>query len=403
MGQLKPSEVRLLIIFTLTVLVLGSFFLYEWYARRLNEVKAEKVELIAKRDSLRTLRTQQNEYNQKRAWMNNHQLVARDELEAKEMLDRVVSLRGIEAAGLTLVSSPPEKAPRLEPHYWAFERRVVVQGGIQNIVQWLVQLQSETSFRVITHLHLYPKKKKEPEELTCEVTIEQRYATEEIVNASVGGPALASMTATPSTPSSSPTTDDGAGAPPAAAPSTPETPPSELKETRRVIVPSPGGNPPPPGGRPEVSRPRVRLPGSPSTPAAGDETSMATGNLSTGMLANVRRGRAERGPIPPPPMDADIAEAEARAVQRGLPMPDQVRTGTELAQEAVGDVVDVVKRDPVSVPVDRGLDDNGPAPRGTFESVSLNGVVGEDWNENTPGAGGPDAAVGMEDGLPDTN
>lgn len=32
MGQLKPSEVRLLILFGATVLLLGTYFLYEWYA-----------------------------------------------------------------------------------------------------------------------------------------------------------------------------------------------------------------------------------------------------------------------------------------------------------------------------------------------------------------------------------
>ncbi|MFT4641845.1 MAG: hypothetical protein ACI8T1_005189, partial [Verrucomicrobiales bacterium] len=97
MGQLKPSEVRLLLIFGVTVLLLGSFFLYEWYARGVQAVNAEKIELQAQRNSLLTMKTQQNEFNQKRVWLRKHQPVARDEFEAKEVLDRVVSVQGIEA------------------------------------------------------------------------------------------------------------------------------------------------------------------------------------------------------------------------------------------------------------------------------------------------------------------
>ncbi|MFT5187093.1 MAG: hypothetical protein ACI9DF_003405 [Verrucomicrobiales bacterium] len=400
MGQLKPSEVRLLLIFGVTVLLLGSFFLYEWYARGVQAVNAEKIELQAQRNSLLTMKTQQNEFNQKRVWLRKHQPVARDEFEAKEVLDRVVSVQGIEAAGLTLISAPPEKDPRLEPYYWAFERRVIVSGGIQNIVQWLVTLQSEKEFRAITHLHVFPKKKKEPEALTCEVVIEQRFATEGILAmTSANMPSVITTldVEAPVAGAMAPVVDNVATEGAAAKPTT--------TTTKRIITPS--ATPPSfndanqneaaPAEKPAVSRPRVRLPGGP--PSTGGEQTNASGAVGSGVLANARRSRVGRGPTPPPPMSGDITFAEENGQD-----PLLISTGIERIQDAVGDAVPITV-EPTSIPVDAGVEMDAPGPPTTFQSISRDGIVGEDWDQNSPGAGGEAAEVGMDEAMeaPDTN
>lgn len=269
----------------------------------------------------------------KRVWLNENQPIAHDEFEAKEALDRVVSVRGIEAAGLTLVSSPPEKEPTLEPNYWAFERRIIVEGDIQGIVRWLTTLQSETAFRAITQLHIFPKKQKEPEILTCEVAIEQRYATAEIVSrtntvvlpadpgAGAGGPA----------PGDEENPEPLEGAPDADSAAAGDTDP-EASAERRVVVPS-VSRPSEDGEElPEVTRPRIRLPepsksdvAPPATGAEGEEEEAQSGvdvGTGSGLLAKARRQRISRAPQAPPPMASDLQRAEQIASERGVdPVP----------------------------------------------------------------------------------
>ena len=92
MGQLKPRELRLVLFFFLTVLVLGSFFLYEWYAKSLGELKAENVNLMAERQSLLSMKLQQNDYNEKRVWLNQNQPISQDS--RRSLRDRSASFGG---------------------------------------------------------------------------------------------------------------------------------------------------------------------------------------------------------------------------------------------------------------------------------------------------------------------
>ncbi len=392
MGQLKPSEVRLLVIFGLTVLILGSLFAYEIYAKRKQEVKAELVTLEAEQRSLQAVRTQQQEFNQKRVWLDKHQPLVRDEFHAKEVLDNVVSVRGVEAAGLTFVNSPPEKEPRKEPYYWAFQRRLVVQGSIQNIVQWLAELQSETAFRAITHLHIYPKKRKEAEMLTCEVTVEQRYATEDVILATTPGaafrPSGAAAPAPPveenttpepppekeGTPGNTPTTtkiikDPAAtlqATTPAESNSTATTPSKVAPPaTRRVTLPPPAGGG---GNAPKVKRPTVRPPTA-NPPGTGFANPSAGNN---GVLANSSR---RVGAIqPPPPLQADLDRAQVIAEDTGNP----VQSVTPKIAP-VGDQIAVEYTDGAQGAGTEVVPGTGGAPRGPNElrPVKASEVIGE--------------------------
>jgi len=392
MGQLKASEVRLLLIFLGTVLLLVTFFGHEWYSKGLQTVNSQKIDLQAQRQSLLTMKKQEIEFNQKRDWLNKNQPVAADEYEAKENLDRILAVRGIEASGLTLISSPPEKAPSRETYYWAFERRVVVAGSIENIVQWMTQLQSESAFRVVTHLHLFPKKKKEAENLTCEVTIEQRYATKEIL--AMSNVTLRSMGPAPeidpvpalNVPNVVPT---GSAAPadqgnksgdsegvnemsnPVKRPQATVKPPSFNSSPPATTSPSAGGD----DGKP--ARPRVRLPGAkpPTLPAGENKTSLVTGS-NRASFASVDGRVIRGGPTPPPQMAGDNPG--------GL---GEVSTGVELVPDAVDEAVPVVERSASIIRVDNGAPVDGPDISRPFQSINPKAVVGLPWNENTPGAG----------------
>jgi|MDTC01.1.fsa_nt_gb hypothetical protein len=377
MGQLKPSEVRLLIFFCLTVLGLASFFGYEQYAKKTALLTAKKGQLEADRQHLLTLKTQLSEYNEKLVWMNDKQPLARDEYAAKDALDRVVSLRGIEAADLTLISSPPEKSPQLEEYYWAFERRMVVQGSLQNIVQWTTSLQSETAFRAVTQLHIFPKKKKEPETLTCEITVEQRYATDEVIKKTAPGTALAAITAQmtaptttiapelsgPGIPKPMPNTSPAAEANSVAGEvekSTDERP----SVSRRVVTP---------GTADEESkpvRPKVRLP----KPALPKDTSTSIGNgQSSGLLANARRSNASKVPLPPV-MQEDLDAAKQFAYDNDTNV-EAVRTGVVAHEEPEASA---------PMPAFRVSAEQLPLAPDTV-NVPLR-AVGEAWDANTPSA-----------------
>ena len=394
MGQLKPSEVRLLIIFCLTVLALGSFFVYGWYSKALSGLEAEKERWQVKRTSLLALRAKQNEFNRKRVWLNQYQPVARDRFEAKEALDRVMSSARIQAASLTVVSVPPEKDPDRDNHYWAFERRVVVRGGIESLIQWLVQLQSERSFRAVTHLHIFPKKKTEPETLTCEVTIEQwfGYPGGAIAGApEVNGPVADPAGKIAGDPQGAANEVDS-GTPPQDNPSTTGGPGEGNANT---------ASPPDPGSNPVISEPKTPLRESPTseTSAGGEKRSdqvyVGTG---TGVLGSVRRTRIPRGPAPPPPMASDLAAAEARGAEAA-----DVVTGIEQIREAVGDAVPIILPEPVTLPVGVDTNPDKPRPRQPYQSISRNPIVGEDWDENTPGARPENLIAEDPDDTPNTN
>lgn len=395
MGQLKASEVRLLIIFLATVVLLGTFFGYEWYAKALQQVKAQKVDLQAQRQSLLQMKTQEIEFNQKRDWLNKNQPIARDEFEAKENLDRILDVRGIEASGLTLISSPPEKAPSRETYYWAFERRVVVAGSIENIVQWLTQLQSESAFRVITHMHLFPKKKKEPENLTCEVTIEQRYATEEILAMSnvtlkpVGAPVpVIDPVPALNTPDVVPTgasvsaNKPGDAAKPAGAneANTPTQRPRAAVKPPTFNTSKPATTSPPAGGADgkPPARPRVRLPNAKpaALPAGGEnETSLVRGS-NRASFASVDGRVIRGGPTPPPLMAGDNPGGVG-----------EVSTGVELVPDAIDEAVPVVARPVTSTRADNGVPADAPDIARPFDSINPNAIAGLPWDETSPGAG----------------
>ena len=398
MGQLKASEVRLLVIFLATVLLLVTFFGYEWYSKGLQQVKAEKIDLQAQRKSLLQMKTQEIEFNQKRDWLDKNQPIATDEYEAKENLDRILDVRGIEASGLTLISSPPEKAPSKEPYYWAFERRVVVAGSIENIVQWMTQLQSESAFRVITHLHLFPKKKKEPENLTCEVTIEQRYATKEILAMSnvtlkpavaaapvidptpalnvpdaapVGAAAAAGGGNKPGVSPAEAAGATGSSKPPQRPQATVRPPSFDNSKPATTTRPAAGGA----DGKP--ARPRVRLPGAkpPTLPAGDNETSLVSGS-SRARFAAVD-GRVIRGGPTPPPLTAGDDPG-------GL---GEVSTGIELVSDAVDEALPVTEVPVKSIPVNNGAGADAPDISRPFDSINPNAIAGLPWNQHSPGAG----------------
>ncbi len=374
MGQLKPSEVRLLIFFCLTVVGLASFLAYEQYAKKIAALKVQKAQFEGEREHLRTLKTQQTEYNEKLNWMNDNQPLARDEFAAKDALDNVVSLRGIEAAGLVLVSSPPEKGHRMEDFYWAFERRMVVQGSLQNIVQWMTNLQSETAFRAVTQLHIFPKKKKEAEILTCEITVEQRYATDEVIQKTTPGVALASMAPQESsTPAVQPTlTSAGMPAPVPMKPAV-ETPEAEKAASadqppvsRRVVTPGASSDDAKP------ARPKVRLP-KPVVPK--DESTSSTGRAdSASVLSDARRNSAgSKAPLPPV-LQEDLDAAKQFAYD----------TETEVRAVRTGIVSAEVSETTNPVPVFRA--EPGQLPSSP-DAVPLNDAVpavGEAWDADTP-------------------
>ncbi len=387
MGQLKASEVRLLLIFLITVLLLVTFFGYEWYSKGLQAVNSQKMDLQAQRQSLLDMKTQEIEFNQKRDWLNKNQPIATDEFEAKENLDRILNVRGIEASGLTLISSPPEKAPSKETYFWAFERRVVVAGSIENIVQWMTQLQSESSFRVVTHLHLFPKKKKEPENLTCEVTIEQRYATKEILAMSnvtlrpMGAPDIKPVPAlelpdvVPAGAAASQPGDPAAAAgnkEPAKRPQATVKPPSFNNSAPAATNSGAEGE----SGKP--ARPRVRLPGSkpPALPVGGtSETSLISGSKRSS-FASVD-GRVIRGGPTPPPLMADD-----NVGGRG-----EVSTGVELVPDAIEAALPVAEQTVTPVRVETEANALGPDIARPFDSINPNAIAGQSWNASTPGAG----------------
>ena len=94
-----------------------------------------------------------------------------------------------------------------------------------------------------------------------------------------------------------------------------------------------------------------------------------------------------------------MADAEERGED-----PSRISTGIELIEDAVGDAVPIIA-EPTTVPIETGAQETAPGPSTTYESISRDAIVGEPWDENTPGAGGDpsSAEIGDVPEAPDTN
>lgn len=180
MDRLKPSELRLLILFALTILGVVSFFGYDFYAKRAKEQVTQIDQLKAQHNMLLSMGARVDEHHKKVLWLNERQPVVledpAEELKAEKSLDEIVSDSAVKSAGLERLDVRAVEA-KTEGFSRIFSRSVKVQGELEPIVQWLASLQSESSFRVVSKLRLTPPKKNEPEVLQCEATIEQWYAT----------------------------------------------------------------------------------------------------------------------------------------------------------------------------------------------------------------------------------
>lgn len=95
-------------------------------------------------------------------------------------------------------------------------------------------------------------------------------------------------------------------------------------------------------------------------------------------------------------MAGDIAQAAQTAAEYGQD-PAPVRTGIEAVPDAVPETAYTPREIPTAIRIDEQPSNlDAPGPRQNVRAVLPDGIVGEDWNQDTPGAGGESAAIETE-------
>ena len=146
------NEKILVLILALIVFVGGNFYGYRWLAARQSALEMQEHELRADNAEAAVDLQKEPLWAQRKKWIAAHQPVFTDEGEAKAQVLRDV-LKGARDHHLAIVE---ENLDETVPGVAGTRIGVVlkVKGGMQDLCQWLAEVQSPESFYAVGQLSL---------------------------------------------------------------------------------------------------------------------------------------------------------------------------------------------------------------------------------------------------------
>jgi hypothetical protein len=177
MARLKPSEFRLVLIFSILGFVLINFYGYTRLQKQHNDVRNERIELKSKLLQAENYALQEEDSVRKEAWLAKRVPVYQTEADMKSFLIKFVRQK---AASFGIEAELHSQEPVREGGYMRSRLEVKqVSGTVDTLVQWIFSLQDPEEFRMITSLELKAKPK-DPTTVFCELVIEQWWNPESL-------------------------------------------------------------------------------------------------------------------------------------------------------------------------------------------------------------------------------
>lgn len=169
MAKLKPSEFRLLLLFSIVAFLLVNVYAFQQLTARHNALKVQEGQLIAKLRTADVYAREEADSLQKEAWLRSRVPVYGSQDIMKTYLLKFVEQR---ASSYGLVTEPQPREPELRDGYMRSVLEIKVSGAIEPILEFVYSLQDPEEFRSITSFDL-KSKPKDPKTLFAEFTIEQ--------------------------------------------------------------------------------------------------------------------------------------------------------------------------------------------------------------------------------------
>ncbi len=173
MAKLKTSELRLLIAFGVLIVGLGSLIGYRMLAEKKDLAEQESNRLQGDISLYRSLLEERDLWDARRNWLNRRlPLFTTEEAEAPK-LEAIVN-KYANMTGATIERPRPIALQELENDVVKIGLALGISGSNGEVIRFLVLLQDRDAFRLVETLNLKPDKK-DPEIVTCELTLSQLY------------------------------------------------------------------------------------------------------------------------------------------------------------------------------------------------------------------------------------